>query len=292
MRKELSLVFDEYIRAKIVLKGRARGTQANYENTKKLAMNFFGDVPIDTINAEDVRDFHEHLLGWQSVDTAAGNIVSFRCLLKFCHKKGLTFIDPDDIDIPKRKKRIIKYLTEPEYYNFLAVISQRHRGYAEINRVRNIAIIELLYATGLRVGELCRLNRNTIKNRQFIVSGKSKDPRLCFTTPEVEKLIKDYLVLRDDDNPALFVANQTGKRITPDNVRRVFRFACDRSDFYQVTPHTIRHSYATNLLEKEVDLRYIGDLLGHQSLDTTRLYTHFSNPKLHRIYDQAMIKSH
>lgn len=81
---------------------------------------------------------------------------------------------------------------------------------------------------------------------------------------------------------------KNGKRITSDTVRKIFQNACKRSDFINVHPHTIRHSFATRLLDKEVDLRYIAELMGHESLDTTRIYTHISNPKLKKIYEKAL----
>ena len=284
---KLGKIFELYIRAEVIAAGLSKGTQENYKNTMKLALGFFGDVDIIDITAEYVRDFQDHLLSYQMPDTAAGNIINFRSVLKYCNRKKLPVLDIEDIKIPKRKKRVINYLTESAAKDFIGVIGQKRRGYAEINRVRNIAIVETIYATGLRVGELCRLDRNTIRNRQFTVVGKSKEPRICFVTERVIKIINDYLQLRDDNSAALFVSNQTGNRITPGTVRRIFQFACSRSDFTDVHPHTLRHSYATKLLEKEVDIRYIADLMGHQSLDTTRLYTHFSNPKLKRIYDVA-----
>lgn len=148
--------------------------------------------------------------------------------------------------------------------------------------------MSLLYDSGIRISELCSLNRNSIKDRQFIVIGKSKNPRICFITEKTEQRIKDYLDLRDDNDRALFIANQTSKRITSDNVRKVFQNTCDRSDFINIHPHTIRHSFATRLLDKEVDIRYIAELMGHESLDTTKMYTYFSNPKLKKIYENAL----
>lgn len=285
----ITAAFDLYREVEIFSAGKSIKTDESYKYAGKLAAEFFSDVPITTITAKDVRQFYEHLLGWQKPDTARGNIICFRSVVRFCHHQKLEMmVEADEIKIPKREKREIQYLTEQEVREFIEVVAEKRRGYAEINRIRNIAIVTLLYATGLRVGELCKLNRNTIKNRQFTVVGKSKNPRICFITKEVEDLLKVYLDMRTDNNPALFISNQNEKRITPGNIRRIFQFACDRSDFENVHPHTLRHSFATKLLEKEVDLRYIADLLGHESLDTTKVYTHVTNPKLRRIYELAM----
>lgn len=263
-------------------------TQESYFYASRLTIGFFGNIDFGLIKLEDVISFYEHLLGWQSPDTARGNIICLRSVTRFMKRRFDNQLDPDDIKIPKREKRIIEFLTEPEVLEFIEVVAEKRRGYAEINRLRNIAIVELLYASGIRVGELCRMNRNTIKDRQFTVIGKSKEPRICFISARAEEAIKVYLEARSDNNPALFVSNQNDRRITPGNIRKVFQNACNRSDFENVHPHTIRHSFATHLLEKNVDLRYIADLMGHQSLDTTKIYTHYANPQLKRIYEVAM----
>lgn len=284
----ISEAFDLYRRAEVLAGGLSSKTDENYFYSGRLAVSFFGNVPVETIAPEDIRSFYEHLLGWQRPDTARGNIICLRAVFKLMKRRHYNVIDPEEIRVPKREKRQISYLTEAEVLEFIATISERRRGYAELNRRRNVAIVELLFASGIRVSELCRLNRNSIKNHQFVVIGKSKDPRPCYISERAEMALKEYLKLRDDNCPALFVSNQNGKRITPGNVRRVFQNACNRSGFTDIHPHTIRHSFATHMLERGVDLRYISDFLGHQSLDTTKIYTHYTNPKLYSIYDQAM----
>lgn len=284
----ISEAFEEYRKMEVIAAGLSSKTRESYIYAEKLAVSYFGNVRFDSIKPEDVVSFYEHLLGWQSPDTARGNIICLRAVVRFMKRRHDNRLDPEDIKIPHREKRSIEYLTEPEVIEFIEAVGEKHRGYAEINRLRNIAIVELLYSSGIRVGELCKLNRNSIKNRQFTVVGKSKEPRICFINTRSEKAIEAYLKVRNDNNPALFISNQNGRRITPGNVRRVFQNVCARSDFEGVHPHTIRHSFATYLLEKHVDLRYIADLMGHQSLDTTKMYTHYSNPKLKQIYQIAM----
>lgn len=284
----ISESFEAYRKAEIVAAGLSSKTQESYVYAAKLAISFFGDVDFSTIRPEDVISFYEHLLGWQSPDTARGNIICLRSVVRFMRRRFNNQLDPDDIKVPKREKRTVDYLTEPEIRAFIDVIAEKRRGYAEVNRLRNVAIVEVLYASGIRIGELCRLNRNSIRNRQFTVVGKSKEPRLCFITQRAEEAVMAYLEARRDNNPAMFVSNQNERRITPGNVRRVFQNACNRSAFDNIHPHTIRHSFATYMLERRVDLRYIADLMGHQSLDTTKIYTHYANPQLKEIYQMAM----
>lgn len=284
----LSEAFATYRRAEVMAGGLSSKTDESYLYAGKLAVSYFGDVDVTKVSAEDVRSYYEHLLGWQKPDTARGNIVCLRAVFKMLKRHHHDALDPEEIKVPKREKRQINYLTEPEVREFIEIVAERRRGYSELNRRRNVAIVEVLFASGIRVSELCRLNRNSIKNRQFVVVGKSKEPRPCYISERAEKAIRSYMELRTDTEPALFISNQNEGRITAGNVRRVFQNACNRSEFVDVHPHTIRHSFATYMLEKGVDLRYISDFMGHQSLDTTKIYTHYTNPKLRAIYDTVM----
>lgn len=284
---KLSEAFSAYRDSEIVSANLSKKTFESYFYSEKLIKQFLGDVSMEDIKVEDIRDYYQHLLGWQKPDTARGNIVCLRAVIKWCKRKGLAVIEPEDIKVPKREKRVVKYLTAEEVERFVEVVGRPCRGYSALNRARNVLIVKLLYATGLRVGELCRLNRNSFRGRQTTVVGKSKSPRPIYITAEIEDLISEYLKMRDDNNQALFISGANGNRITPATVRLVFKNACDRSDFVNIHPHTLRHSFATRMLGEGVDLRYIADLMGHESLDTTRMYTHYANPRLHAIYDQV-----
>lgn len=284
----ISEAFQTYRKREVIAAGLSSKTLESYIYAEKLVVAYFGDTEFSSIKVEDVISFYEHLLGWQAPDTARGNIICLRSVVRLMKRCSDSALDPDDIKVPKREKREIYYLHKSEVEEFIDIVARPARGYPEINRLRNIAIMKLLFCTGMRVSELCHLNRNTIRQRQFVVVGKSKDPRPCFITAEVEEAIKNYLKARTDKNPALFISNQNEKRITPGNVRRVFQRVCAQSDFDEVHPHTLRHSFATYLLDQGVDLLYIGELMGHQSLETTKMYTHFNNPRLRQIYHAAM----
>lgn len=284
----ISEAFDLYRADEIRAAHLSLKTDESYIYAKKLAIDYYGDIDVIHIDYKTVQKYYEHLLTWQKPDTARGNIICLRAVFKMLKRRKYAVLDPEDIKVPRREKREIYYLHKDEVEEFIDIVGRPARGYPEANRLRNIAIIRLLFCTGIRVSELCRLNRNTIRQRQFVVVGKSKDPRPCFITAEVEEAIKNYLKVRTDKNPALFISNQNEKRITPGNVRRVFQRACAQSDFDEVHPHTLRHSFATYLLDQGVDLLYIGELMGHQSLETTKMYTHYNNPKLRQIYHAAM----
>lgn len=285
---KISEAFELYRKLEITARGLSTKTRETYENATKLIIGYFGDSEIEHIEQENVVSFYEHLLGWQRPDTARQNIMCFRSVIRLLNRKKYDVMDWEDIKIPKREKRSVFYLTKPEVEAFIDVVGERRRGYAELNRLRNIAIVECLFSSGVRISELCRLNRNSIRNRQFVVVGKSKEPRPCFISSRAEAALGQYLKKRTDNNPALFISNQNERRVTPGNIRRIFLTACKRSDFDGVHPHTMRHSFATYLLEKEVELIYIGDMMGHQSLDTTKVYTHYANPRLRKIHEAVM----
>lgn len=286
----ISEAFNLYREAEIVAAGLSKKTFESYIYAEKHAVDFFGDRQVGCLTPMEVREFYKHLLTWQRPDTARNNMVCLRSVVKLCQRNHEKMnVDPEDIKIPKREKRVTKCLDEEQIEEFIGVLGQKRRGYARVNRLRNVAMAKVLYSSGIRVSELCRLNRNSINHRQFVVIGKSKDPRVCFISLDAEKCLEEYLQSRTDANPALFISNENGERVKPGGVRRVFRLACDHSKFEGIHPHTMRHSFATTLLSKGVDITYIAEMMGHTSIETTRIYQHFENPKLREIHEKCFI---
>lgn len=266
-------------------------TEFSYRSTAANLIKYFGDVDISALTIHDIRSWRAHYATFQKPDTIRWRLSCLRSVLKLMRRKGYDVVHYEDIIIPDKEKKLIKFLTPDEVSAFVQVVARRTRGYAEINRKRNIAIVLVLATSGIRISELCALNRDSIRGRQFSTWIKSAKPRVCYITPEAEQAIADYLKMRDDDNPALFVTNQKGRhRITQRAARLIFQTACDNSDFEGVRPHTLRHSFATTLLSRDVDISYIADLMGHTDINTTRSYTHYCNTKLQQIYDCAMVR--
>ena len=200
----------------------------------------------------------------------------------------ISTLHPDFIKLPKHEKRTVNFLTEEEVFEFIDVVRQPRLGLSEQGRLRNVAICELLYSSGVRVSELVALNRKDIKKRQFAVVGKSKLARPCFVSPRAEGAINEYLATRKDRNPALFLSTEEEKRLSDQSVRNIFKRACMMSDFEGVHPHTFRHSFATNLINHGVDISFVGKFLGHESLDVTKIYLHFTNQGLKKIHEAVM----
>ena len=285
----LSQAFINYRQYQVAMGGLSHSTDLSYANCQRLAVNYFGNVRLRTLNLDLIGRFFDHLLTWQKPDSARVNLICLRAVLNYAQIHGVKTVPVEDIKVPKRKKRTMLFLTESEQAEFIKEVAKPARGYKLENQRRNVAIVKLILATGLRISEVCKLNLDDIKNKQFTVTGKSKEPRLCFVTQDVEDAIGDYLAVRHDwSSRALFVSYITGKRVTPNNIQGVFRRICKSSNkFKGVHPHTLRHSFATRMLEHGMDLRYIAALMGHQSLDTTKIYTHYTNPKLKEVYDLA-----
>lgn len=285
---KISEAFAVYKTTKIVAGGLSAKTGESYQYAEKWAIVYFGNIQVRKITQESASGFFEFLVKKPrpcSVNTARGYIICLRSVLKFCRRKGEKVVDPDLVIVPKREKRMPSYLEESQFLRFLEAAAEPRRGYSQINRVRNALMIKFLFDTGLRVSELCALNRNSIVNRHFVVKGKSKNIRPCFISEELEGEINTYLAMRSDDNPALFINGQNNDRIRPETVRRVFKRVCEESGFVGVHPHTMRHSFGTRLVKYGVDIVYVAKLLGHENLDVTKLYTHIDDARLRSIYD-------
>ena len=285
---KISEAFAKYQRNEVMAMNLSPNTYRAYGNTCKSVVRYFGDIGIRKLTLDRIHSYYLHLIDEISKNTARHYLSNLKVVLRYCRKRGFRTVNPDEIRIPREEKKVTRFITEDEYQKFLAFAGQQRRGYSHNNLARNVLVIKMLYETGLRVSELCALNRNSIHNREFVVIGKSKDPRVCFITKELEDLLNEYLSTRKDNNPALFIADQNGNRITPHNVQRIFRNISKKAGVGVVTPHTLRHSFATRFLENGVDIRIVSTLLDHQNLSTTQIYTHVTDSLLKRAYDQTM----
>lgn len=295
---KISEAFSEYTRIEIQGRGCSLKTYEGVKYTERVVLQFFGDVNIRKIDAKRVNEFYLDLTtnfnrktGKNKLvtnNTARGYIVILRAVIKYCDRAGVKTAPPEQIIIPKREKKQANFIDVQQFNLLMEELGKPKKGYAKINRVRNQLIAKMLFYTGLRVSELCALNRDSIRNKEFTVVGKSKYPRPCFITKEIERDIDNYLELRRDNEPALFIANETGKRISPSTIQRVFRLATKNARLTNVTPHTMRHSFATRLIDDQVDIRLVAALLGHQDLNTTKQYTHIKDYRLRQVYENAM----
>jgi site-specific recombinase XerD len=214
------------------------------------------------------------------------HLIALRSFLKYCLKRDIPVIAPEKIDLPKAESRSIKFLERDQVERLLQMpeISKREG-------LRDKAILETLFSTGLRVSELTKLNRDQINfdRKEFGVIGKGRRPRVVFLSDSAAEWVQRYLKNRDDTSPALFIRYAGKKseslRLTPRSVQRLVEKYVKKARLpIKITPHGLRHSFATDLLTGGADLRAIQEMLGHKNVSTTQIYTHITNPQLKEIH--------
>lgn len=209
------------------------------------------------------------------------HLIALRSFLKYLLKRDIPVIAPEKIDLPKAESRSIKFLEREQVERLLNMP----------DNLRDKAILEVLFSTGLRVSELTRLNRDQInfERREFGVIGKGRRSRVVFLSQSAAGWLQKYLDDRRDCDTALFIRYSGKKdaalRLTPRSVQRLVEKYVKKARLpIKITPHGLRHSFATDLLTGGADLRAIQEMLGHKNVSTTQIYTHITNPQLKEIH--------
>lgn len=272
--------------------GGAKATIRGYRDVKKVLISHFGDISIADLTLAEIMEFAFQLLETRKRTTARDYLSKLRSVLRVCRKNGENVIAFEDIKLPKIPERKIDWLNDVDFNIFLEKVGTPARGYPRSNLLRNVLICKMLYYTGLRVGELCAIDVKDIRDREIsIYATKTRTVRTCYITEEILHDIYHYLSVRTDNNPALFVSGQNNNsRVTPSTVRLIFRRICKKYHLERIHPHMLRHSFCTNLLEKGVDIRDTAVFMGHKNLTTTQAYTHITNSRLKKIYDETIGK--
>lgn len=287
--------FLEYLE---IEKNRAQKTSENYHLYIMRFMEYAGDIKVSEINDELMRKYRIWLARYKndryeeiSKQTQAYHLIALRHFLKYLTKRNIKSLAPEKIELPSVKRKQVTFLDDEELTRFFDQPDS-----SSIAGKRDLAILHLLYSGGLRVSELVKLNRSHInlKRREFMVRGKGQKDRPIFISDRAAQYIEDYLNVRDDNLQPLFIRiggsqkiDQSGdyKRLTPRTIQRlVAHYAKMAGITKNVTPHTIRHSFATGLLTQGADLRSVQALLGHSNISTTQIYTHVTDPHLKNIH--------
>ncbi len=219
-------------------------------------------------------------------------MIALRAFLKFLRKRDIPAISPEKIELAKLPDRQLDLITSAELERLMRAPKEafekekdpdKARGY-----LRDRAILELLFSTGLRVSELCALNSDIDLTRDEVsVRGKGEKVRVVFLSPAAKQSVREYLKARNDMEEALFVDGRPNKlhRIIPRDVQRHLKSYVARAGITNVvTPHTLRHVFATDLLSNGADIRSVQQLLGHASINTTQIYTHITDSHLREIH--------
>ena len=242
------------------------------------------------LNRFDDNQNHERL----SALTQSYHLIALRGFLKYLAKRGIKSLDPSLVDLPRAAKKQVTFLHFDEVSRLLSEIpTDTETG------LRDRAIIELLFSGGLRVSELCNLNRESINlaRREFMVRGKGKKDRPIFIDQTTAEHIEEYLNARTDTLPALFLNNSSNqnipdtsgdfRRLSPRSIERIIgKYTRLAGITKHVTPHTLRHSFATDLLMNGADIRSVQSLLGHANIATTQIYTHITDPHLKEVHEK------
>ncbi len=223
------------------------------------------------------------------------HLIALRGFLKYLVKNDVKTLEPEKIELAKQEPRQVSFLEGPDLERMMAEPLRLNQ--AEILKKRDKAILELFFSTGLRVSELTKLKTENINlnKDEFTVRGKGAKLRVVFLSPEAKNWIEEYLHARKDMNPFLFVShdkamngknkngNETG--LAPRSVQRLIqKYSKAAGITKRVTPHTMRHSYATDLLINGADIRSVQAMLGHSSITTTQVYTHITDQQLRDVY--------
>lgn len=290
--------FLEYLE---VEQNRSQKTIANYDHYLTRLVDFAGDdLQVKEINPELIRKWRLWLnrLGTNVSDelhktTQNYHLIALRSFLKFCAKRDMPALPADKIELAHTTRKQVTFLNEDELERLFSQPDIATEG-----GLRDRAILELLFSSGLRVSELVGLDRDHInlKRREFMVRGKGQKDRPIFISPEAADWLARYLDKRNDTTKPLFVRYSGRKavdlsgnyhRLTARSVQRlVSRHALLAGITKHVSPHTLRHSFATDLLMNGADLRSVQAMLGHSNIATTQIYTHVTDPHLRSVHER------
>ncbi len=290
----------DYIEHLEVEGGRSAHTAENYRLYLERFVEFTDNTDVSRITTEMIRKYRLWLNRYKNdhdddlaTITQSYHLIALRGFLGYLSKRGIDSLSPEKIELPKVSRRQVTFLHYDEIERLLETIKTDDEP-----GLRDRAIIELLFSSGLRVSELVNLNRdhiNTIR-REFMVRGKGKKDRPVFISEAASLHVNNYLTARQDSLPPLFlsysknnVITNTGdyRRLTARSVQRIInRYSHLAGITKQVSPHTMRHSFATDLLMNGADIRSVQVMLGHSSISTTQVYTHVTDEHLREIHEK------
>jgi site-specific recombinase XerD len=283
---------------------RSKKTIDNYSHYLTRLSDYAGDLKLKDINNELIRKWRLWLnrLGSYKSDelsktTQNYHLIALRSFLRFCTRRGWEVMAADQIELARTKRPQVTFLNAGELSRLTS-----QPDLSKPQGLRDRAIMELLFSSGLRVSELVGLDRDHINlgRREFSVRGKGQKDRPVFISQEAADWLKKYLETRQDNASALFIrysgsqkADMSGnfKRLTPRSIQRIISRCAKLAGITKhVSPHTLRHSFATDLLMNGADLRSVQAMLGHSNIATTQIYTHVTDPHLKKVHESFHAK--
>lgn len=280
-----------------VEKGRSLKTIENYSLYLNRFYEFAGDIKVGKIDLDMVSKWRKWLNRYKGDDgrevsktTQNYHLIALRSFLKYLARRDVKALAPEKIELASSKRPQVSFLDADEVMALFDACDT-----SNIIGLRDRAILELLFSTGLRVSELVKLNIDSINldKGEFSIRGKGQKDRPVYVSDSAKEAIHNYLKQRKDSYEALYVQASKRKneedvtisRLTPRTIQRIVeRYRTKAGITKHVTPHTLRHSFATDLLGNGADLRSVQSLLGHANIATTQIYTHVTDPQLKEIH--------
>lgn len=303
--------FLEYVE---IERGRSLNTVRNYDHYLTVFFDFAKIVKPADITESSIREFRLFLNRSKGVKVKGQSqatmkkvtqnyyMIALRSFLKFCKKRNIATVSPDIIELAKTGSRDIDHLSGDELRRLLHAPRTTYEQLINSKKtsdispgeqerfLRDAAILELFFSTGLRLSELCSLNRDLdLHKDEFSIRGKGDKVRVVFLSDTAKQSIREYLKVRKDFTEPLFVNMSFHKtddaRLTPRSIQRIVKqYAIIAGISKKVTPHMLRHSFATDLLSNGADIRSVQMMLGHANIATTQVYTHVTDKQLRDIH--------
>ena len=293
---ELKRLINQFLEYLEIERNRSKQTVQNYNFYLKRFARWAKNPAPKNISLDLIRRYRLWLNRFKDTkgqtlkkNTQNYHLIALRSFLKYLAKIDIKTLSPEKIELGKNPERVVDFLEGPDLERLLDAPLKANSS--EVIKRRDKAILELLFSTGLRVSELSNLKREQVnlKKDEFTVVGKAKKPRIVFLSEKARMSLKNYLPLRTDVSPYLFVSHDRANKgeggLTTRSIERVVKkYSKIAGITKKVTPHTMRHSYATDLLMNGADIRSVQSMLGHSSITTTQIYTHITNQQLRDVH--------
>jgi site-specific recombinase XerD len=296
----MSELIVDYIEHLEVEGGRSAKTAENYHLYLERFVEFTDDIKVENITSEIIRKYRLWLNRYKNhadddlaTITQSYHLIALRGFLGYLSRRDIETLAPNKIVLPKVSRKQVTFLHYDEVERLISGIDITSEA-----GLRDRAIVELLFSSGLRVSELINLNRDHVntKRREFMVRGKGQKDRPVFISEAAAGWVDHYLDVRDDSLAPLFISYSKNvepstsgdfRRLTARSVQRmVSKYALLAGITKHVSPHTMRHSFATDLLMNGADIRSVQSMLGHSSISTTQVYTHVTDEHLREVYEK------
>ncbi len=315
MVTELEQLKREFLEHVEIEKGNSLKTVNNYDHYISRFFDFAKISDPKDITDDKIREFRLYLNRQPGVkvkgqvastlkkNTQNYHLIALRSFLKYLMKRRITSLPPDRIDLAKIKERSLDLISVNELTRLLDAPSTPKQGFGvegaalgNLKSLRDKAILELFFSTGLRLSELCSLNRDLdLSKDEFSIRGKGEKVRVVFLSVSAKDAIREYLKNRKDLDEPMFIQysrnvsrqglDTKDGRLTPRSIERIVKYYAIKAGISKkVTPHVIRHSFATDLLSNGADIRSVQMMLGHANIATTQIYTHVTDKQLRDVH--------